>query len=156
MKNVDGLTCNCGVIHGGTAPNTVAERCEFFADIRFLTLEELEEVRATAKRIADTPYIDGSRCELEELSFRPSMPYTETNEKFLKKINEIYEKCGMPTLTSRFCVSGSDAAYITAAGIPCVDSLGTEGGNIHSVNEFINIPSVAKSAKRIASVIYYI
>lgn len=156
MKNVDGLTCNCGVISGGTAPNTVAEKCTFTTDIRFLTEEELLEARETVKRIAETSFIEGSRCDLEEMSFRPSMPYTEQNKSFLNRINEIYEKCGLPTLTSRLCVSGSDAAYITREGIPCVDNLGTEGGNIHSVNEFIKIPSIAESAKRIASVIYYI
>ncbi len=156
MKNVEGLTCNCGVINGGTAPNTVAEQCTFTADIRFLTDEELLEAKATVKKLAETSFIEGSRCDIEEMSFRPSMPYTEKNENFLGRINEIYEKCDMPTLTSRFCVSGSDAAYITRSGIPCVDSLGTEGGNIHSVNEFIKIASIAESAKRIASVIYYI
>ena len=156
MKNVDGLTCNCGVINGGTAPNTVAEKCTFIADIRFLTEEELFEAKETVKRLAETSFIDGSRCDVEEMSFRPSMPYTEKNENFLRKINEIYEKCHMPALTSRFCVSGSDAAYITQSGIPCVDNLGTEGGNIHSVNEFIKISSIAESAKRVASVIYYI
>lgn len=156
MKNVDGLTCNCGVISGGTAPNTVAEQCTFTADIRFLTEEELSEVKETAKRIAETSFIEGSRCDIEEMSFRPSMPYTEENESFLTRINAIYEKCGLPTLASRFCVSGSDAAYITQMGIPCVDNLGTEGGNIHSINEFIKISSIAESAKRIASVVYYI
>ena len=27
MKDVGGLTCNCGVISGGTTANTVAEKC---------------------------------------------------------------------------------------------------------------------------------
>lgn len=156
MKNVDGLTCNCGLIEGGSAPNTVAERCTFTADIRFLTEEELETAKSTVKRLSETSFIDGSRCEVEEMSFRPSMPYTEKNQEFLDEINKIYEMCGLPILEPRLCVGGSDAAYITRCGVPCVDSLGAEGDNIHSENEFIKIDSIAASAKRIASVIYYI
>ena len=156
MKDVEGLTCNCGVIQGGTAPNTVADRCEFFADIRFLTPEELDIARERVKRIAEHSYLEGSRCDIEEVSFRISMPKSEKNEELLVRMNEIYEKCGLPHLEPRVCVSGSDAAYITECEIPCVDSLGVEGGNIHSINEYIEMRSLSESAKRVASVIFYI
>ena len=71
-------------------------------------------------------------------------------------MNEIYKENGLPVLTGRVCLSGSDAAYVTQHGIPCVDNLGTEGGNIHSINEYIRLNSLVESAKRIASLIYCI
>ncbi|MBQ2819013.1 MAG: M20/M25/M40 family metallo-hydrolase [Clostridia bacterium] len=153
-KDPAGLTCNCGVISGGTVANTVAEECSFFADIRFVTNEQLAEIKQKAQEIADKTYVPGCSCTLQEVSFRPAMPETETNMKLLDKINKIYAECGLPVLTARKCLSGSDAAYITQCGIPCLDNLGVEGSNIHSIHEYAVLASLKKSAKRIAAVVY--
>ncbi len=154
MKDTDGLTCNCGVISGGTAANTVADNCSFLADIRFATTDELEKAREKVFEIADTTTVDGCFCETEEISFRPAMVYSNKNVELLEKMNKIYKENGLPVLKGRICLSGSDAAYVTDCGIPCIDNLGTEGGNIHSVNEYIRLASLAESAKRIAAFIY--
>ncbi|MBQ9806740.1 MAG: M20/M25/M40 family metallo-hydrolase [Clostridia bacterium] len=153
MKDRNGLTCNCGLIHGGTVANTVAEECEFVADIRFGNKDQLHVAREKVRRIAHTYRIDGCSCEYTEINFRPAMPLCEQNEALLAKMNEIYQSVGLPVLAARECPSGSDAAYITEAGIPCVDCIGTEGRNIHSVDEYIELCSLAESAKRIAAVV---
>ena len=156
MKDPEGITCNCGVIKGGTTPNSVAEECEFYADIRYSSKSELEEAKLKVQDIAGKSTVEGCLCKLEEVSTRPAMELTEKNIKLLERMNEIYKEKGLPVLTGRKCLSGSDAAYITECGIPCVDNLGTEGGNIHSVNEYIRLDSLAESAKRIAALIYCI
>lgn len=156
MKDADGLTCNCGVINGGTTANTVAEECSFMTDIRFVTQEEAQLAIARVRRIAETVYVDGCSCTIEEISYRPAMVKTERNIKLLEKMNEIYNENGLPVLTGRLCLSGSDAAYVTESGIPCVDNIGTEGANIHSVDEYIGLTSLVESAKRIGAVIYCI
>lgn len=156
MKDPDGLTCNCGVITGGTVPNTVAEECSFFADIRFASREQLERARALVKEVVENTAVAGCSAVCEEFSFRPAMEMSETNRKLLETINGIYAESGLPQLEGRLCLSGSDAAYITEEGIPCLDNLGTEGTGIHSVNEYITLASLAESAKRIAAVAYAI
>ncbi len=153
MKDRNGLTCNCGLIQGGTVANTVAETCEFVVDIRFGNRDQLRVAREKVRRIANTFRIDGCTCEYTEINFRPAMPLCEQNEALLAKMNEIYQRVGLPILTARECPSGSDAAYITEEGIPCVDCIGTEGRNIHSVEEYIELCSLAESAKRIAAVV---
>ena len=154
MKDPGGLTCNCGMISGGTAANTVAEKCEFYVDIRFLNEEQQKTAEETVMRIARQSRIAGCTCDVELISLRPAMPDNKRNRWLLQKMNESYRKNGLPELKARLCLSGSDAAYATEAGIPCVDCIGTEGGNIHSVDEFILLDSLAASAKRIASVIF--
>jgi acetylornithine deacetylase/succinyl-diaminopimelate desuccinylase-like protein len=67
-------------------------------------------------------------------------------------MNEIFGAEGLPTLEGEKRKGGSDAAYVTEAGIPCIDSLGVEGHKIHSPDEFALISSLAESAKRIAAV----
>lgn len=82
------------------------------------------------------------------------MVRSEKNFRLLEVMNNIYKENGLPVLTPRTNLSGSDAAYITQSGIPCVDSIGTEGRNIHSVKEYIRLDSLREAAKRIASVVY--
>lgn len=156
MKDADGLTCNCGVINGGTTPNTVAEHCRFTIDIRFSNDSEYNTAKKIVDDIVNKTYIDGCTAKLSIISYRPAMPYEERNQKLLDRMNEIYKANDMPVLEGRKNVSGSDAAYATQWGIPCIDSIGTEGEYIHSVREYIKLDSLKESAKRIGAVIYYI
>ena len=153
FKDNMGTTCSCNIISGGTKANTVPEYCEFITDTRVITNKALEEFRKTAEEIAAKTYVEGCTCEIEEISFRPPMERTETNIKLLEKMNEIYAKCGLPKLEQGFARGGSDAAYTTEADIPSIDSVGVDGGRIHSTEEFMYLKSLKDAAKRVASVI---
>ena len=156
MKDPAGLTCNCGVINGGSVANTVAEECRFTADIRFATEEQAEEARRRVNEIAQKTVVEGCSCTVEELSYRPMMEKAKRNYDLLDKMNEIYEENGLSVLKPIDALGGSDAAYATEYGIPCVDSVGAEGGKIHSSGEYIEMSSISESAGRIATVIYCI
>lgn len=156
IKDAGGLTCNCGVIEGGTVANSVAERCSFTADIRFADETQYKQAEKNVQKIAEENTVAGCSCLLEKISDRPAMQFTDKNNDLLNKMNEIYKQSGLPELAARFCLSGSDAAYTTNAGIPTVDNLGVEGGNIHSVGEYAYLDSLAASAKRLAAVAYCI
>lgn len=154
FKDADTLTCNCGTIEGGTVANTVAEKCSFTADFRFASESDYIKAQEIATEIAMQNIIEGCRCELERISYRPAMPLCDRNSELLAKMNEIYKSTGLPQLTPRICLSGSDAAYITAAGIPCVDNLGVDGKNIHSIHEYAVLDSLVACAKRLAVIAY--
>lgn len=156
MKEADGLTCNCGVIEGGTVANSVAEQCSFTADIRFVNEEQYKEAVRIVAEVAEETTVEGCICQLEKVSDRPAMQLADRNIVLLEKMNDVYKQCGLPVLTGRSCLSGSDAAYTTNAGIPTVDNLGVDGGNIHSIKEYAYIDSLAASAKRLAAVAYCI
>lgn len=155
-KDPQGITCNCGVIQGGTVPNSVADRCEFQADIRFVTQQQYREAVDLCQKIAAESTVPGCICHLEKISERPAMPLTAQNEALFAKMNAIYQHCGLPVLTPRHCLGGSDAAYTTQAGIPTVDSLGVDGGKIHSPQEFAYIVSLVDCAKRLAAMALHI
>lgn len=155
-KDINGITCNCGIIKGGTKSNTVAAECKFDADIRFADLEQLKEIKKVVEEVANTTEIDGCSCVLEEVSYRPAMFFSQKNRDLLDKMNEIYVSCGMPELTAVSGTGGSDAAYTTEKGIPTVDSIGVWGGYIHSKEEFGFLSSLSQAAKRLAIVAWYI
>lgn len=152
MKDPKGLTCNCGVISGGTTVNSVPDRCSFEVDIRFATEEEYKEAEAICHKVAEESTIPGCTCTLEQISLRPGMPLEDRNVALFERMNEIYAQYGLPQLTATSRPSGSDAAYTTHAGIPTVDNVGVAGDEIHSIREFAYLSSLAASAKRLATV----
>ena len=152
MKDSNGITCNCGVIHGGTVANSVADLCTFTADVRFTNDEEEGIARKKLSDVAKHNTLKGCTTELVEISTRPAMPRKEINLELLRKINNINEKVGLETLCERRFLGGTDAAYVTKAGIPCVDGLGVVGGLIHSKEEYAIKKSLLSSAKQIAAI----
>lgn len=156
VKDPSGLTFNCGVIEGGTVANTVPEKCSFVVDIRFSNEEQYNEAVRIVERVAETVTVAGCTTKIEQVSVRPAMPFVDRNVALAEVMNKIYERCGLPLLTGRSCLSGSDAAYTTGAGIPTVDNIGVDGGRIHSIDEFAYLDSLAACAKRLAAVACYL
>ena len=156
LKDDEGLTCNCGVIRGGTTQNTVPDECVFRANIRFATAEQYDWVMEYAEKVSKENHVKGCSCTISVAGMRPAMELCEANCKLLSEINRIYSQNAMPSLKPFFARGGSDGAYVTLAGIPCVDSLGAEGGNIHTGKEYAYVKSLAESAKRVSAVIYCI
>ena len=150
FKDADGITCNVGTISGGTVPNTVPGNCTFKANFRFSTSEELDRIFEFCNNLANKVYVEGCKTTAERTGFRIAMEDSDKNRNLLNKMNEIYVKNGMQELTAVKKLGGSDAADVTAYGIPCVESLGVIGGRIHSPDEFAEIKSLVYAAKLLA------
>ncbi len=155
-KDADGLTCNCGIIQGGTAHNTVPGYCEFRANIRFADKKQFDEISAAVEKLAANPHNPKCRIEAEIFGLRPAMERVERNLKLLDTINGIFEDNGLSRLEPVKRTGGSDAAQITEAGIPCLDNFGPWGGRIHSPDEYALCESLKDSAKYLAAVAYCI
>ena len=157
LKDAEGLTCSCGVIAGGSVPNTVPGYCEFKANIRFATADQLEWVREHVKTIADTVYVKGCTCELVQTSFRVAMEEKPVNLALVDQINAAFARADLSPFSSCRFTGGSDAADVTAYGkTPCVDNLGVRGKRLHSPEEQAEIESLREMAKRLAAIIYYL
>ena len=150
LKDDDGITCNCAIISGGTAVNTVPENCTFSVNFRYATQTQFDWIEEFVHTLAATEHIAGCKCTVHNLGCRPAMERTEANIQVLEKVNEIFTQYGLPTLKERRNRGGSDASNVTQCGIPCIDSLGTIGGGSHSVDEWAKLSSLAEAAKRVA------
>lgn len=153
LKDDKGLTCNCGVITGGTVRNTVAEKCSFSVDIRYANAEQFEKAKAFIEQVAAQSTVAGCKCEIKNLGHRVAMEKADRNFEFADKINSIITLYGFEPFDMQGRKGGSDAADVTAAGIPCVDNLGAKGGGIHSTNEYAYLSSLDTGVKKIATVI---
>lgn len=154
FKDADGITCNCGVIQGGTVVNAVPASCSFGVNFRFVNGEQEAQIQDLVRRVAERVHVPGCTCTVERTGHRIAMEETDRNYALLDTMNEIYAANGMTRLAPRKVNGGADSAEVTAAKIPCVDSLGVVGGKIHSKDEYAVLSSLAESAKRIAAVIY--
>jgi len=156
LKDDDGITCVCSIIHGGTASNTIPGRCDMVANFRFATGEQQNWLENYIRELTATAHVPGCKCTYELEGVRPAMEETERNMVFLEKANAIFEKTGLPVLKGRMLRGGSDAADVTSCGGTCLDSLGTRGGGSHTINEYAYLDSLAEAAKRIAAMAYYL
>lgn len=154
IKDDEGLTCCCSVIQGGTVVNTVPGKCVFKVNVRFANAAQLAWIENHVQTVADTVHVPGCTCTVVPLSRgRIAMEYTQRNQDLVDAINDIFVKNGLSPVKVARRKGGSDAAYLTAAGIPCVDNLGVMGGGIHSPEEYGIIDSLLLAAKRIASIV---
>ena len=156
MKDEHGLTCNCGLISGGTAENTVPEICNFTADIRFANEQQMKEADELVTKIANTSYVEGTSCKTTLKSYRCAMEYVERNVQLFEKVNKIMSDNNLPILTPSESKGGADSADITAYGLPCLDGFGVLGKNVHELGEYAVLKSLVLSAKKLASVAYCI
>lgn len=150
MKQWDGLICNSRMVYN-TAPD---QACVLIVTIFFVDDEQCRQAQALVQDVAQQPCGDGCTCTLEQVSLRPSMPLTRRNEQLMQRLNEIWQTNGLQGLETVISPAGSDAAYITRMGIPCVDGIGVSGGLIHSTGEYIRLDSLAESAKRMAGAVW--
>lgn len=153
IKNDDSITFSVGKIKGGTASNTVPDYCEFTLDCRYVKESELEEIKAIVKKIAEDTHIEGCVTEVELVNCRVPMVLCDRNTELLAIANKAFEKSGLSTLEMGFKSGGSDAADVTAFGIPCIDSIGVRGGRLHTPEEYGVISSLSEAAKRIAAIV---
>lgn len=154
FKDDAGITCNCAVVSGGTVVNSIPEKCSFSVNFRYATNEQFDFIEDFVKRISEIEHVQGCKCTFEKIGSRPAMEKNVKNEKVLERINAIFANNSIPTLKGRMLRGGSDAAYLTQYGIPCVDSLGTQGGGSHSINEYAKLSSLLDAAKRIVAIAY--
>lgn len=152
FKDDDGITCNCGIVQGGSVVNTIAGKCTFSVNFRFVSAEQYEYIENFVKELARTEHIKGCTCTVTKLEERVSMEKEQRNLDLLEKVNKIFAQNNLPTLSSRKVRGGSDGADVSTYGIPCLDSLGTRGGGSHSVNEFAYLSSLKETAIRIVAI----
>lgn len=151
-KDGDGITSVCGIINGGTSPNTVPDSCSFVVEYRYVTDAHYKEIEDFTKAVSEKVYVEGTETKYRMIGHRHAMEKCRRNFDLLDKINGIFKEAGLKTVGARGSLGGSDAADVTHAGIPCIDSIGVSGDFIHTPREFAYIDSLNESAKRIASI----
>lgn len=150
------ITYNCGMINGGTSPNTVPGEAMFTLYNRYWKLAQRQEIRDHVEGIIEKSYIPGTTSTFEIVGERLPMDATPGNYALAAHIDAVSQKYGFGPVEPRKASSGSDASYTTMAGVPSVCSMGPVGGRIHSTDEFMQADSLAERAKLLAAVVAHL
>lgn len=143
-------TFSVGVLHGGQWVNCVATTCT-------------GEALSMAKRQADLD--DGVARMLALSGTRDDVTFTVTRGvtrpvwepdagtmALYEKARGIAAQMGM-NLPHGSAGGGSDANFTGAMGIPSLDGLGVRGGGVHTLNEHIEVDSLAERGRLMAGLL---
>ena len=156
LQQDGGITFNIGKISGGTATNTVPEKCKFTIDIRFRNDDDRSFAIKRTMDILSVNYVEGTETKVTLYSERVAMERTDAVMDLYERLNRAFEKACLPRLLANARAGGSDAADMASRGIAAIDSLGTEGGYIHSKKEYAFVDSLKEAAKRLVAAALYL
>jgi len=147
------ITYNCGLITGGTSPNTVPGEAMFTLYNRYWELSQRQEIRDHVEGIIAKSFIPGTSATFEVVGERLPMDATEGNYALAAHIDMVAQKHGFDPIAPQKRSSGSDASYTAMAGVPSVCSMGPTGGRYHSTEEFMIADSLISRAKLLAAIV---
>ena len=142
-----GVTINPGFIQGGGAVNIVPDTALARFNIRLEQADDeawcLAQIGQLLDQVNDR---DGLHIELHGGFGRKPKVLTHTNLKLFELVRECGKNLDMDLnwLPTGGCCDGNNLA---AAGLPNVDTLGVQGGKIHSADEYCLVNSLSQRAK---------
>jgi acetylornithine deacetylase/succinyl-diaminopimelate desuccinylase-like protein len=138
-------TMNVGKISGGSSVNVIASEASFDLDLRSEGRESLAELVWAVEKLIGQANKQGVSFEAEVIGQRPAgeMP---PGHPLVKLAEECLLEQGLePHLTS----GSTDANVPLSRGYPAIVLGVTTGGGAHTVNEFIDVPPIAKGMEQL-------
>ena len=160
------LTFNVGVIGGGERlsadpdkvsvkasgkTNIIAASAFAKGDVRALSQEQLDRVQAKMRAIV-AQHLPGATAELAFApDYYPPMPPTAGNRALLARLNLVNRDLGLPPMGELDPAKrGAGDISFVAKDVDGLIGLGADSSGDHTPAEAVDIPSIAKQARRAA------
>jgi glutamate carboxypeptidase len=136
-----GVTCNVGVIEGGSRPNVVAERTVLQVDLRAVERASMEAADAAIRALAAAPAVADVTIEVDLRHRHWPMEKLPRSGQLVALTQELAAGLGFEV---RDAATGgaSDANTTSGLGVPSLDGLGPIGGMDHSPEEWLDVASI--------------
>jgi glutamate carboxypeptidase len=161
------LTFNVGLIAGGATAtldeakiratatgktNIIPEIAIARGDIRTLSKEQEERVRAKMQAIVGRQHLPGTNAELRfDPKFYPPMAPTAGGRALLARLNGVNRDMGLPEMPELDPLKrGAGDIGFVAADVDGLVGLGAAGDGAHAAGETVELPSIDRQAKRAA------
>ncbi len=148
----DGVTCNVGVLHGGTRPNIVPDAAELHVDLRSPTRAALEAAEAAVREICATSTIPDTSASIEERARHWPMEKLPGTARLVAHAQAIAGRLGFE-VEDAATGGASDANTTAGLGVPTLDGLGPIGGLDHAPGEYVEIDSIVPRATLFAALL---
>jgi len=144
-----GLTINVNVVSGGYTRNVISDKARAEVDIRFVKREDVGHINNYILKLLSKTKVPGTKCRSDlRIMFLPM----ERKKNVLSAYNLVCKaakEIGI-NINEAFTGGGSDAGFTSQIGIPTICGMGPIAGNPHSVNEYMEIPSMIERCKLLA------
>ncbi len=135
-----GITCNVGLIQGGTGVNVVPAECKIEVDLRVPSQQLAEEMTHWFLNLE--PIGKDVTLAVEGEMNRPPYQKDAGIAALFEKAQAIYREIGKELNDVPLTGGGSDGNFTAALGIPTLDGLGADGKGAHAANEQIYYSSL--------------
>ncbi len=131
--------------------NVVAEHAVVAGDLRTITLEQLESARAVMRFIVGQN-LPGTEAEITFTDGYPPLAPSDGNRRLLAMFDRVSRDLGYGPVSAvnPRNAGAADVAFTTGLVDMAIDGLGPGGGNDHTVDEWIDLPTLAQQTKRAA------
>lgn len=146
------VTCNVGVIDGGTRPNVVPESCRLKVDLRAATAAEFDEAEQALRGVVAATHVPDTAADLTVTASHPPMEKSPASGRLVDLAQAIAAELGF-TVRDALTGGASDANTTAAAGLPTLDGLGPVGGDDHAPGEWLDMTSVAPRISLLAGLL---
>ncbi len=147
----DETTANIGVIEGGEAPNIVPARCRMRGEARSHKEEKLRaQTSHMVEAVQQAARDAGAQVEIKIERCYNGFRLTEDDPVVALAMRAARELGTEPKL--HIGGGGSDANIFNEHGIPAV-ILASGAGEVHTTNEYVNIPVMVQAAEWLARII---
>jgi glutamate carboxypeptidase len=145
-----GTTITVSLVQGGTRVNVVPAEAALEADVRVSSDREAARITEAIRELR--PRLTGASLQVRGGINRPPMERSSDIARLFGLAQEIGKEMGI-TLQEGSTGGASDGNFTAALGIPTLDGLGPIGQGAHSLDEFIEVESLAERAGLIAELI---
>jgi len=135
-----GITCNVGLINGGTGVNVVSAECTAEIDLRVPDQRTAEEMVDWFLKLE--PIGPEVEVTVEGGMNRPPYQKDAGIAALFEKAQRIYREIGKDLKDVALTGGGSDGNFTAALGIPTLDGLGADGKGAHAAYEQIYYSSL--------------
>lgn len=148
--SLPGVHLNVGRISGGGALNVVPAQAEAWINVRISNKQDEARVREAIADILRDGSRDGITLSMTSSWNRPAKPETPSQRMLLESYRDTAARLGQK-LTWANTGGGSDGNYLLLDGLAHLDGVGVRGGNLHSEEEFIELPSLLERSQLLAA-----
>lgn len=142
-------TVSVGLIKGGESVNMVPACATAEVDVRFATIEAMEEVWRQILAIVDKEDLPGTAARITRK--RNFLPFAQSSAS--EALFHAYVDCardlGM-TVHGEATGGSADSGFTAAVGAPTLCATGPVGGGAHSLDEFCDLDTLVPRAQAVA------
>lgn len=148
----DGVNVNVGLISGGEAANVVSPYAEALIDVRITEPQQGAEIDEAIRKVCAKPFIEGTNIELVGGINRYPVIKNDKTEALLSHIRHVGTEIGLP-IADVATGGGSDASFTSSVHVATIDGLGPVGGGAHSIDEYLEWPTLVERTYLLAKVL---